>query len=102
MFLTASENVQFSAIKDTHYKRTFILPIYLTAFTTSSAFIYALWKLPSRLSTVKYTLIGLTTGIVASYGIWRYSMINYYDQLNKLFRIVTLQRYETDGNKKYA
>lgn len=49
------------------------------------------------MSTVKYTLGGLGTGIVVSYVQWRYSIIEYYEKINALFRIVIKERYQEEG-----
>lgn len=92
-YLTPSEGVAFNKNQDFYKNRTFVAPAYIVGFSTVGSFLVALWRLPSRFSTVKYTLVGFTGGIVISYAFWKYSMLTYYEQLNKLLRIVTLERY---------
>lgn len=66
-----------------------MIPPVIVGACTLGSFLFALWRLPSRMSTLKYTLGGLTGGIVLAFGFWRYSMMHYYDTLNGLFRTVT-------------
>ena len=67
--------------------------MYITGGCALAAFITGIWRLPSRKSILKYTFAGIGVGIVISYGYWRYSMINYYKQLNELFRTIVKERY---------
>lgn len=80
-----------------YHLHTVTIPAYTTAFCTISAFLIGLWRLPSRMSTVKYILGGLGTGIVISYVQWRYSLMEYYGKINGLFRIVIKERYQQEG-----
>ncbi len=72
-----------------------VIPAYTIGICTISAFLIALWRLPSRKSTIKYTLIGMTTGIITSYVYWKYSMFEYYGKLNGLFRTILMDKYES-------
>ena len=95
-FLTTDENVAFTHNCMKYYDATVKYPLVITSFCSVTAFIVGLWRLPSRKSTLKYTLWGLTGGIVTSYGVWRYSMFNYYQKLNQCFRTIIRERYVSD------
>jgi hypothetical protein len=93
--LTIEEGVSFNRIKDFGVKQSFSTPLLIMGLCTTTAFLGGLWRLPSRVSTVKYTLGGLTIGMVSSYAVWKYSMIGFYQQLNELLRKVLSESLQT-------
>ena len=69
------------------------MPGYSIFFCTATALLVGLWRLPSRMSIVRYGIGGAAIGVVGSYVHWKYQMIGYYDTLNRLMRVVTLEKY---------
>ena len=87
-FLTTDEGIAFHMTSTRYYDTTIKIPVAITAACTIAAFFIGLWRLPSRKSTLKYSLWGMTGGVVVSYGTWRYSMFSYYNKINELFKTI--------------
>jgi heme/copper-type cytochrome/quinol oxidase subunit 3 len=65
---------------------------FTTLFTLGSL-IYGIIKLPARKSTVKYTAIGLATGVFFSYGFWRFQLYKYDQKVNFYFKKILKERF---------